>query len=114
RVVISDLPPEFPADPVATGNNFDVIDDTGKFFVINPQGGVDTTTDRDCAITASVELGVQRLVELFQEAKESEDGTAELDPANEEEVTLFKAPGKEVNADQLKEIIRQHGSVRLF
>jgi hypothetical protein len=114
RVVISDLPPEFPADPVATGNNFDVVDDTGKFFVINPQGGVDTTTDRDCAVTASVELGVQRLVELFQEAKESEDGTAELDPANEEEVTLFKAPGKEVNADQLKEIIRQHGSVRLF
>lgn len=114
RVVISDLPPEFPEDPIASGDDFDVTDDSGKFFTINGQGGVELTLDRDCAITARVELGVDRLVELFRDAKESDDGTAELDPSVEEEVTLFKAAGKELNSDQLKEVIRLNGSVRLF
>src|ERR671919_1001956 len=34
RVVISDLPPEFPEDPTALGDHFDVTDDCGRFFTI--------------------------------------------------------------------------------
>src|SRR5499425_1192820 len=78
RVVISDLPPEFPDDPTASGEHFDVVDDCGRFFTLDDKGDVTTIPTRTGAITASVELSVGRLAELFHEANESEDGTAEL------------------------------------
>jgi hypothetical protein len=113
RVVISDLPPEFPEDPTASGEHFDVVDDCGKFFFINQQGEVDTTHDRAIAITASVELGVGRLAELFHEAKESEDGTAEIDPSDKEEVILLKPDKTKVPHDKAQEIADRNGSVML-
>jgi hypothetical protein len=59
-----------------------------------------------------VELGVNRLVEHFQEAKESEDGRAELDPRNED-VTLYTAGGDELDEDQIKQLANKGGSVKL-
>lgn len=115
RVVISDLPPEFPEDPTASGDHFDVIDDCGKFFTI-VNGDVTTIPNREGAITASVELSVGRLTELFQAAKESEDGTAELDPSDKEEITLFLPTnqGKEkVHHQKAQEIADKNGSVKL-
>src|SRR5215472_10992303 len=57
RVVISDLPPEFPEDPTASDDDFDVTNDQGSFFKINRDGNsvtVVTTDNRDEAITASL------------------------------------------------------------
>src|SRR5215475_6543964 len=68
RVVISDLPPEFPEDPTASGDDFEVTNKQGKFFKLDSTGRVVIADDCDPVITASVELGVDRLVELFQEA----------------------------------------------
>jgi hypothetical protein len=115
RVVISDLPPEFPEDPTVLGDHFDLTDDCGKFFAIE-NNHIITIPDRTGAITANVELGVGRLAELFRAAKESEDGTAELDPTNKDEVTLFTAgPGKvKVQAELVQEIADKNGSVKFF
>jgi len=111
RVVISDLPPEFPDDPTVPDGPFDVTDDCGRFFTI-VNGKVETTGDRAAAITASVELGIGRLAELFHEAKESDDERADLDPSNEGEVHLF-LPGKiKVSLDQAQEIADKNGSVK--
>ncbi|HZF40291.1 MAG TPA: hypothetical protein VE715_15805 [Blastocatellia bacterium] len=113
RVVISDLPPEFPEDPTVSGDHFDVTNKHGKFFTII-NGQVEPTENRGDAITASVELGIDRLAELFREAKESDDETAEIDPSDEEEITLF-APGKvKVSPEQAQEIADRNGSVKLF
>jgi len=116
RVVISDLPPEFPDDPTASGEHFDVVDDCGRFFTLDDKGDVTTIPTRTGAITASVELSVGRLAELFHEANESEDGTAELDPSDKEEVTLFQphTPGKDkVPHPKAQEIADKNGSVKL-
>jgi hypothetical protein len=111
RVVISDLPPEFPEDPTASGEDFDVTNKDGKFFTIN-NGYVEPTDNCEDVITASVELGIDRLVELFQEAKESRKGTAELDP-RDEGVTLFDAEGEELEDALVKQVINKGGSVKL-
>jgi hypothetical protein len=115
RVVISDLPPEFPDDPIVPGGPFDVTDECGRFFTIDSTThAVITTTNRAVAITANVKLGVGRLAQLFNAAKEDEDETAELNPSAEEEVTLFM-PGKiKVPPDQAREIADKNGSVKFF
>jgi len=116
RVVISDLPPEFPEDPTASDDDFDVTNDQGSFFKINRDGNsvtVVTTDNRDEAITASLDLGVDRLVTLFREANESDDGTTALD-VDEDDVTLVDADGNEVTDPKvIQEIIRQNGSITL-
>src|SRR3954447_3697050 len=46
RVVISDLPPEFPDDPTVPDGPFDVTDDCGRFFTIDPTTKEVKTTDK--------------------------------------------------------------------
>ena len=113
RVVISDLPPEFPDDPTVSDGPFEVTDDCGRFFTIDPTSKeVKTTEKRKDAITASVDLGIGRLAQLFHEAKESDDERADLDPSNGDEVTLSTFDKKPVSADQALEIADKNGSVK--
>src|SRR5689334_2720751 len=70
RVVISDLPPEFPDDVTASDDGFEVSDSNGNLLTIDDKGMVVITTNPDAAITASLEVGLDRLVDLFREAKE--------------------------------------------
>lgn len=112
RVVISDLPPEFPEDPVVSEEDFDVTDDQGRHFTINDQGHVELSDKPAGAITANIELGVDRLVELFREARKSKDGVAELDP-DEDAVTLFNASGSELKEHQVRDVVRLNGSIKL-
>jgi hypothetical protein len=88
RVVISDLPPEFPdsendkdkakiEDLDVTNEDGDLLDATGT-----------VTTDDSSAVTASLEVTVNRLVKLYKEARENtEDHTAEVD-LDDEDVEL--------------------------
>ena len=125
RVVVSDLPPEFPDKPTAEDTGYDVTDDTeeeNSFYLddadkvgaldsnnvavsgtfedgFNP---FDTSTDPPTftarLITADLEVGLDRIVELLQEARDSEDGFIELSPTDEE-VTLL-ADGDEMSEAQ--------------
>jgi hypothetical protein len=83
RVVISDLPPEFPERPTAQDEGLEVTDDEDN--LLKPDGT--TTTDPAAAVTADIELGLDRLMELLKEARDSEDGFATL-PADDDGVTL--------------------------
>lgn len=72
RVVISDLPPEFPDDEeVDFEDDFDV-DDAKK---------EDGTALSD--VTAEVTLGLKRAMELLQQAREDEDGEVDIDISEE-------------------------------
>src|SRR5215813_8330839 len=101
RVVVSDLPPEFPDKPTAKDTGYDVTDDTeeknsflldkkdkigavdseGKVIAdisedgFNPYADDPVTTNDPSKITASpisadIEVGLDRIVELLQKARE--------------------------------------------
>jgi len=53
-------------------------------------------------ITADIEIGLDRIVELLQEARDSDDGSTELSPTDEE-VTLF-VDGEEQGDDVAKRL----------
>lgn len=106
RVVISDLPPEFPDDPSAGDEGFDVTDFDDNEFAATEGGligvigtndaGADFVVDSEpdfalaatnVPVTAEIDLGLDRLVELLKQAQESDDGYASI-PADDEGVTI--------------------------
>ena len=87
RVVISDLPPEFPTTlrtKKLTG--FGVEDAVGKEIRVTASGAVATTTGGQPAL-ADFELGLDRVMELLGEARESDKQEALID-VDEDGVSL--------------------------
>jgi hypothetical protein len=107
RVIFSDLPPEFPEEPTAEDEDLDVTDEDD--FIIRQTAAATTTTAATygadtaagaitgTALKADFELGLDRLMELLKEARESDDGFAAL-PADDDDVTLFVGT-TEITAD---------------
>jgi hypothetical protein len=105
RVVISDLPPEFPSADDRDASNTTtedeevaVTDEDGN--AMDSAGVVEGETgfDPNLAVNADVELPLDRLVELLREAEKSDDGYANL-PVEDDEVTRLytgAAPGTDL------------------
>jgi hypothetical protein len=87
RVVISDLPPEFPERPTAQDSDLEVTDDQDQ--PLGADGNPASPTNP--AVTADIDLGLDRLMELLKEARDSEDKFAEL-PADDDGVQLKVLP----------------------
>ena len=109
RVVISDLPPEFPDDPSAGDVGFDVTDFDDNAFVVNTAGPgigkigiIDSSgtepvvvdsevgfavADANVPVTADIDVGLDRLVELLKQARDSDDGFASI-PADGDGVSV--------------------------
>jgi len=103
RVVVSDLPPEFPNDDTATTDSPVLTTDaTGNDtpILVGPTDGKPSTGTDAVAVEASIELGLADIVELIQEADDSDDGTADLLPTDER-VTL-SAGTIDVDADAVE------------
>jgi len=93
RVVISDLPPLFPDDvkdskKTTKLEDVDVLNDDGD--AVDRTGGVAAA---GAEVTADIEISIQQLVDLYRDAKESDDGTATLAPNDDESVTLSDSTG---------------------
>jgi hypothetical protein len=109
RVVISDLPPEFPdeeEDPnaVIKGDDtegFPVTDDGGHAMDANGNVEGDAGFVAAKVLTADLALDLKRLMELLKEARESDDGEASLD-ATDPEVTLTAADNSDVDLDAVE------------
>jgi hypothetical protein len=88
RVVISDLPPEFPEDTKAKGEELPVTDPDGK--QIDSAGNVEgapggTAFDAAKALTVTFEPSLSRLMDMIKEARDSgEDQDVEI---NDDDVT---------------------------
>jgi hypothetical protein len=109
RVVISDLPPEFPERPTAEDDGLDVTDDEDN--LLKPDGT--PTEDRTQAVTADIELGLDRLMELLKEARDSEDGFAAL-PADDDAVKLLEvANGRELTQREIDAVVNAGGVIFL-
>lgn len=90
RVVISDLPPEFPVDVTVRDTKLVVSDENdlrfdGVRYLEAPRGGAKNAKLVEGNVaTADVELSLRQVVDLFRSARTSEDGYAVLaaeDPA---------------------------------
>ena len=92
RVVISDLPPEFPAEVTLSDSDYDVTFSDGEPVLVDETGvvveplGEGETGDR-FTILADFELGLNRVMELLTEAREDPNENAVIDVI-EEGVTL--------------------------
>jgi hypothetical protein len=124
RVVIGDLPAEFPDDVTVSDSALEVTDDLLQPFVFDSanrriaivrrtagapaaadvvaaEGGFATGTAANLTrrILANVTLGLDLLVDLIREARDSDDGEAILLP-DDEEVELITNDGISLNDDE--------------
>jgi hypothetical protein len=88
RVVISDLPPEYPEEPKGKCEDLPVTDSQGKN--IDSAGVIEDATGFDPAkiVTATLETGLDRLMDLLKEARESDGKLATLD-IDDDDIKLF-------------------------
>lgn len=119
RVVISDLPPSYPDDPKVSAENESLTvegaNNQSGALMITPVGAVPPTFGRRGAVApdpqanaaatvevvADYELGLDRVMELLEQARESDDKEATLD-ADDEDVTLKRRGGGNLSNDDVK------------
>lgn len=114
RVVISDLPPQYPdaeRDNVVVKTEsedaFDVSDDEGRSFGNNGAVG-----GPGAPVRARVELGLDEAMDLLKEARESDDKEATLE-VDAESVTLIDDDDNDVPDAGVTAIANAGGLVRL-
>jgi hypothetical protein len=111
RVVISDLPPEFPdakTDPnaVSTGDDsegVDVTDEGGQAMDINGKLPGDTGYEADKPAKANLELDLKQLMDLLKDARDSDQGETSVDVADTDGVTLVDKDGSEIDPKLVEE-----------
>lgn len=106
RVVVSDLPPEFPDDDQTATTDSPVLTtdaDGNDTPLLANSSGVAGGTDATIAVEASIELGIADIVEMIQEADDSDDGTAEIDfTADDDRITLSASGVADVDRDSVE------------
>ena len=134
RVVISDLPPEFPKDLTLSDERYPVTDEDGLQVLVDENGDVvevdengdpvppeddpatntdeSTTTPETFALFADFDLGLDRIMELLAEARENVDQLAFID-VDEDGVTLTTDEDlADVDDDTLvKNVFKAGGSI---
>ncbi len=129
RVIVSDLPAVFPEDTTATDTGYDVVDETdaenGFRLDTSVAGGRIGAVDVNgvlvpgefeagfvlpgVPIQADLEVGMDRIVELLREAKDSDEGSVVLSP-DDDEVTLT-ANNAELTDNQIERLINLGGTI---
>ena len=135
RVVISDLPPEFPEDVKVEGKEYPVEDfsENGFFFISDTPNVIAIVDDQDTildtntgtkigdtlpatadAILADFKIGLHQLMALLAEARADKDGFAALN-ADEESFTFFRdnADQDSIDGDDAKGIVDLGGVIWL-
>jgi hypothetical protein len=110
RVVISDLPPEFPEEPTTNAIAFPVTDEEGFEILVDDEGNVivpeDTNGDTPELVgfpaVADFDLGLDRTMELLAEARTSADGTTFIDV--DDDAVFLKAIILDDNGDVVEEL----------
>lgn len=115
RVVISDLPPEFAEEPKVEDSGLDVTDEEGNRIDFNgniegPGGGVFVAAD---AVTADIDLSLNRVMELLVEARETGEAALSADPEVEEGDSLTRIDGTPLTPDEITNVVDAGGVILL-
>ena len=115
RVVISDLPPEFAEEPKVKDERLDVTDEEGNRIdfegnIEGPGGGVFVAAD---AVTADIDLSLNRVMELLVEARETGEAALSADPEVEEGVSLTRIDGTPLTPDEITNVVDAGGVILL-
>jgi len=103
RVVISDLPPEFPQDQIGKGEGLEVVDGEGKPF----------NFDSSKTVVADVEAGLKFLMEKLADARdtgESVEFAADDNTDNKVKVTIKFDDGSDLSQTD-EQTVRDTGSI---
>jgi hypothetical protein len=113
RVVISDLPPVFPDKPSAKDGDLPVVkeDDTVITATVDRVSG-NVAVPGSKPVKADIELGLDQLMELLKQARDSEDGFAEL-PVDEDGVALKTDDGLIDKEDGITAVLDAGGVIYL-
>jgi hypothetical protein len=103
RVVISDLPPEFPDEPKTSDEDRpvtgqDPADNVEKQLRLDSSGTVNFSTGT--LITADLGLGLSQIIRLLQEARENPEKEVEL-PLDDDAVALKAGPNNPLTDTQV-------------
>lgn len=105
RVVVSDLSPEFSNDDTTTTDSPVLTTDANGDdtpLLVGTDGKVPDTGAGTIPVEASIELGLGDIVELIQEAHDSDDGTADLLPTDDRVTLSASGVTGEVDADSVE------------
>jgi hypothetical protein len=103
RVVISDLPPEFPDDdksPLGHVEEVEVSDPNGNMF--KDDGTMDPALG--AGISAKLEATAGQIATLYEQASASDDGAAEVD-VDDDMVALVDRAGADITAANLPGVL---------
>jgi len=95
RVVISDLIPEFPTD-ISQQDTVDATDENGnnvKLDATTSGSVIETNANDPARIQADVDLDMATLIDLLQQAQDSDDGTVSIDLTDEVVDSVHTASG---------------------
>jgi hypothetical protein len=103
RVVISDLPPEFPND-VTREDTQDAVDENGN--TVDSNGDPTTVENFSSRVQADLELDLATVVDLLRQARAG-DGTAAVDLGDEDLVTSVSAGSTALTPDQVTNLVNR-------
>jgi hypothetical protein len=110
RVVISDLPPEFPKETIGKGEGFPVVDENGDSFSLTPT----TTGSTAQGVVANFDIGLRFLMEKLKEAIALQDDfelPADDDDDNKYTVTLTYEDDETELSPADDSLVRSTGSI---
>jgi len=125
RVVISDLPPQFPSEPTVSTDDIAVTDDQDKPLFVDSssppkvQENNSNMTMPIYSVNAVVELGLNDIIDFLQQAKEDADRSVDI-PADDDAVTMTLSDTSNPprtsspSTAQIDAIVKFGGKVTLF
>jgi hypothetical protein len=114
RVVISDLPPKFPAELKVEEKEIEVLDAQGRR--IDSAGNVEEDTSPPGSfnparvVTANIKIGLNRFMELLKKARQG-NGPATLDLR--EEGVILRANNEDLTGDAINPVEDADGAISL-
>jgi hypothetical protein len=106
RVVISDLPPEFPDDDSTSTGSVDDVEVSGPDGQVFDDNGATDVSGSSKFLAARVEATPGEIASLFEEAVDSDDGKAELDVDEKHpKVTLVDTNGHDITVANLPAVL---------
>jgi hypothetical protein len=113
RVVISDLPAEFPDDPSTSADDRDITDDQDATLGFDGSGNV-VSTGITVTVSASVELKLNDLIDQIHAAEDDPDNSVDVAADDDSvTVTVHASPDRDATDAEITKLADAGGKITL-